>query len=153
MKSVIELGDLYKMHNATGENIIVGGIHPIVYVKHAEDPKMAKHRCRIVYSAPRARPTEQGLHVHVLYNEVSSAPVTFQGARCARAVGALNGFITSTRDAMEAYLQAPLKRKNSARTFIALPQCFWPAEWGDKYSKPVVELKLALFGHPESGHI
>ena len=62
LKSVIELSDLHKNCNATGETIIVGGIHPIVYLKHAEDPKMAKYRCRIVYSAPRATTTQQGLH-------------------------------------------------------------------------------------------
>ena len=61
--------------------------------------------------------------------------------------------MTWTRDAQEAYLQAPLKRKNSARTFIALPQCFWPADWGDKFTRPMVELELALFGHPECGNI
>ena len=81
------------------------------------------------------------------------SPSRVRGVRCARAVGALKGFVTSTRDATEAYLQASLKRKNSARTFIALPQCFWPKEWGNKYTRPMVELDLALFGHPEAGNI
>ena len=30
---------------------------------------------------------------------------------------------------------------------------FWPAEWGDKFSKPMVELVFALFGYPEAGNI
>ena len=114
---------------------------------------MSGNRCRIVYNAPRAKTSLSGLSVHTLYNEVSSAPVTFQGARAARAVGALKGFLTSTRDAMEAYLQASLKRKGSPRTFIALPRCFWPREWGERYSQPMVELDLALFGHPEAGNL
>ncbi len=102
-----------------------------MHEKHAEDPNIAVNRCRIVYNAPQARTTQSGLNVHVLYNEISSAPVTFQGVRASRAVDALRGFITCTRDAMEAYLQASLKRKGSPRTFIALPRCIWSKEYGE----------------------
>ena len=138
---------------ATGEVVVLGGIHPILYKEHPEDPNIAVSRCRIVYNAPQARATQSGLNVHVLYNEIFSAPVTFQGARAARAVGALRGFITSTRDGMEAYLQASLKSKGCPRTFIALPRCFWPKEWGERYKRPMVELDLALVGHPEAGNL
>ena len=153
LKPVIELPKLMEETQATGEVVVLGGIHPILYKKHAEDPNIAVNRCRIVYNAPQARTTQSGLNVHVLYNEISPAPVTFQGARASRAVGALRGFITSTRDAMEAYMQASLKRKGSPRTFIALPRCFWPKEWGERYKRPMVELDLALFGHPEAGNL
>jgi len=147
---VVELSELLKETRASGEEVIIGGVHPVMYEKHSEDPKHAMLRARVVFTAPRAR-TSSGLDPHTLYNEISSAPVTFQGARTCRAVGAVKGFITSTRDAETAYLQAELKRKNSARTFVALPRCFWPESWGDKYRQPMVPLHLALFGHPEAG--
>ena len=97
-----------------------------MYEKHSEDIKLAEVRCRVVFTAPRAR-TNSGFDPHTIYNEVSSAPVTFQAARACRAVGALRGFVESSRDAEVAYLQASLKRPGSLRTFVALPESFWPA--------------------------
>ena len=102
-----------------------------MYEKHAEDPNKSILRVRIVYPQPRAR-TSSGLVAHTLYQEVSSAPVTFQSIRAARAAGALKGFITSTRDAEDAYLQAKLGgRANAAETWVALPQAFWPEGWAE----------------------
>ena len=69
-----------------------------MYEKNSEDKEKAQLRARAVFTAPRAR-TSSGLDPHTLYNEISSAPVTFQGSRSCRAVGALKGFVTSTRDA------------------------------------------------------
>ena len=89
LNTVIELTDLIKETNASGEIVVLGGIHPILYKKQSEDPNISVNRCRIVYNAPQARTTQSGLNVHVLYNENSSAPETFQGARASRAVGAL----------------------------------------------------------------
>ena len=68
-------------------------------------------------------------------------------------MGALRGFVSSTRDAESAYLQAGLMRKGALRTFVALPQGFWPEWWRGKFVKPMVPLELALFGHPEAGNI
>ena len=116
-------------------------------------PNKSVLRVRIVYTQPRAR-TSSGLDAHTLYQKVSSAPVTFQNIRAARAAGALKGFMTSTRDAEDAYLQAKLDgRANTAETLVALPQAFWPEGWAEKYSRPMVPLLLALFGHPEGGSI
>ena len=126
LKPLINLQDLNNETNRSGEGIVIGGIHPILYKKHADDPRISVNRCRVVYNAPRANTTQSGLNVHTLYNEISSAPVTFQGARASRAIGAPKGFVTSTRDAMEAYLLANIRRKAPPRTFIALPSCFWP---------------------------
>ena len=149
---VVELADLLRETRGSGEEVVIGGVHPVMYEKHSEDKEHAELRARVVFTAPRAR-TSSGLDPHTLYNEISSAPVTFQGARTCRAVGALKGFITSTRDAETAYLQAELKRKNSARTFVALPKSVWPKGWSDEYKQPVVPLRLALFGHPEAGNL
>ena len=129
---VVELHDLLKETRETGEEIILGGIHPIMYEKHSEDVKRALIRARVVFTAPRAK-TNSGFDPHTIYNEITSAPVTFQAARASRAVGALRGFVESTRDADSAYLQANLKRKGSLRTFVALPQNFWPKEWIGKF--------------------
>jgi hypothetical protein len=123
LSQVVELSTLLKETRAAGEEVILGGVHPVMYEKHAEDVDKSKIRARVVFTAPRAR-TTSGFSPHALYNEISSAPVTFQAARASRAVGALRGFVGSTRDAEAAFLQAPLKRKDSARTFVSLPKAF-----------------------------
>jgi hypothetical protein len=149
---VKELGQLLRETREGGKEVVIGGVHPVMYRKHAEDAVKAILRARVVYTAPSAR-TSSGLDAHTLYQEISSAPVTFQNLR-ARAVGALKGFRTSTRDADSAYLQARLdERPTTAETWVALPRAFWPAGWGEKYSRPMVPLVLALFGHPEAGSI
>jgi len=152
LSGVVEMRDLLKEVRESGEEIVIGGVHPVMYQKHSEDEKQAVLRARIVFTSPRAR-TNSGLDPHTIYNEISSAPVTFQAARTTRAVGALRGFVESSRDAESAYLQVALKRKGSSRTFVALPPIFWPPEWHGKYDKPLVPLLLALFGHPEAGNI
>ena len=123
LKGVIELNDLMKQTRETGEGVILGGVHPVMYQKNSENPEQASLRVRIVFTAPRAK-TSSGLDPHTIYQEISSAPVTFQAARATRAVGAVRGFRESTRDAESAYLQASLKRKGSPRTFVALPPAF-----------------------------
>ena len=152
LKGVVELSKLLQETRRTGEEVVIGGVHPVMYEKHSEDAENATLRARVVFTAPRAR-TSSGLDPHSLYNEISSAPVTFQAARVCRAVGALRGFVGSTRDADSAYLQAALDRKGSPRTYVALPKSFWPEAWEGVFDKPMVPLVLALFGHPEAGNI
>ena len=52
-------------------------------------------------------------------------------------------------DAVRAYIQAELK---GPRFFVELPPEAWPS-WVNlqKYRRPVVRLRKALYGHPDSG--
>ena len=55
---------------------------------------------------------------------------------------------------MSAYTQALLYgdgRIDNVDTWVELPREWWPEEWGKKYRRPVVKLRLALYGHPLSG--
>ena len=126
MSVVYECGDLIKESKETGEDVILGGVHPILGAKRAEKGD-EDYRCRVVFTAPRAR-SASGLDVHALYDEISAAPITFQGSRSLRAYAALKGFTISSRDAKSAYLQSKLRRpgSNDPRTFVALPRQFWP---------------------------
>ena len=51
-------------------------------------------------------------------------------------------------DAEQAYVQALM---SGTETWIRLPKHQWPEHWHNTYHDPVVPLKLALYGHPESG--
>ena len=98
LSKVIELSELLCETRASGEELKPGGLHPVMYQKRAENADIAELRARIVFTAPKAR-TSSGLDLHTFYNEISIAPVTFQALRAPREVGALRGFVTSTRDA------------------------------------------------------
>ena len=52
-------------------------------------------------------------------------------------------------DAIRAYIQADLK---GSRFFVELPPEAWPS-WVklQDYRRPVVRLRKALYGHPDSG--
>jgi hypothetical protein len=51
-------------------------------------------------------------------------------------------------DAEQAYVQATLK--SEVPTWVELPRERWPASWAGM-RRPVCRLKLALYGHPDSG--
>ena len=51
-------------------------------------------------------------------------------------------------DAEQAYIQAELK--SDIPTWVELPRERWPESWKNM-RRPVCRLKLALYGHPDSG--
>eukprot|EP00975_Prorocentrum_lima_P020296 4270803-Prorocentrum_lima.AAC.1 len=51
-------------------------------------------------------------------------------------------------DATQAYTQSKL---GGIPTWVMLPADRWPSWWRTKYKKPVCPLRLALYGHPDSG--
>jgi len=66
----------------------------------------------------------------------------------------------SVRDALQAYLQARIDGPGRPSTWAELPRAWWPASWfyaGDRnrpiWTRPVVRLVLALYGHPEAGYL
>ena len=58
-------------------------------------------------------------------------------------------------DAPMAYTQCELGAETegpTTQTWVELPTYMWPTEWVDKgYQRPVVPLRLALYGHPMAG--
>ena len=126
LDDVVELSDLFAETRRTHEEIVLGGVHPILGAK-GSGRGLEEFRCRVVFTAPRAR-SSSGLDVHLLSDEVSNSPITFQGSRTLRAWAALKGFIISSRDAESADLQSKLRREGSddPLTSIALPRQVWP---------------------------
>ena len=51
-------------------------------------------------------------------------------------------------DATGAYTQSVLK---GPKTYITLPRDRWASHWHGKYDRPVVELRISLYGHPLAG--
>ena len=55
------------------------------------------------------------------------------------------------RDAAQAYIQARIDGPGRPATWVRLPKHMWPEHWHGKFKDPVVPLRKALYGHPESG--
>ena len=103
----------------------------------------------------------KGTPAHELFTEVAQTPASLVSARVALAAGALKGHRGTVRDATTAYLQASLKTHYPDGTsmptqWVRLPRSWWPKHWFEadgvtsKYYEPVVRLRKALYGHPES---
>ena len=82
-----------------------------------------------------------------IFQDLGSAPATMEGARVCDMYGTWPGHAIEQADAEQAYIQAALK---GPTTWIEIPRMFWPESWKG-YRRPVVILKKALYGHPNSG--
>ena len=73
-------------------------------------------------------------------------------ARAAIAVHAISrGTVMLQSDCIRAYTQAEMKGN---KTFIRLPRPWWPKIWHKMGLRdPVVELRKALYGHPQAGDL
>ena len=83
-----------------------------------------------------------------VFQELASQPATLEASCAADAYGCIGGHTIEQADAEQAYVQALMK---GTPTYVRLPKHQWPKEWEGKYTDPVVPLKLALYGHPDSG--
>ena len=131
----------------------VGRVFAIMGEKHAEvtkNPADRTYKARCVF-AGNAVQTSSGQPAWELYQEVSQTPAAMQTVRAALAVAGLRGFTPKVRDATQAYLQSRIDTPDRPATWVRLPKAWWPPSWHGKYRDPVCRLRLALYGHPESG--
>jgi hypothetical protein len=77
-----------------------------------------------------------------------SCPATMAAGKAADAYGLLQGHAVEVADAEQAYVQAELR--SDIPTWVELPRNRQPAAWSNM-RRPVCRLRLALYGHPDSG--
>ena len=82
-----------------------------------------------------------------LFNDLGSSPATMEGSRAADLFGCAPGNDIMRGDAPGAYCQTDLL---GTETWACLPPEARPASWS-QFKWPVVRLKKALYGHPDSG--
>ena len=87
---------------------------------------------------------------HAIFAELGSSPASMEAAKVIDVFGSQPGYSKQQADARQAYTQALFK---GIETWVRLPRNRWPKEWGTKFQDPVVPLRLALYGHPDSGGI
>ena len=129
------------------EKANVGLVFGIVVEKNHElpehDPKR-KYKGRAVFQGNNVWDEEGNWAV---FQELGSCPATMEAARCADAYGLMPGHDVQQADAEQAYTQAEIE---GTPTWVRLPRDQWPKAW-ENMKDPVCPLKLALYGHPDSG--
>ena len=131
------------------EEIHFGRVHGIMVEKHwqlpKEDPRR-KFKGRAVLLGNKV--TNQNIEA-AFFQDLGNSPATFEAARWADLYRLLPNNSVMLADAIRAYIQADLK---GPRFFVELPSEAWPS-WVNlqEYRRPVVRLRKALYGHPDSG--
>ena len=84
-----------------------------------------------------------------MFQDLGSSPANMDASRAADCYGCFPGHDIEIADAEQAYIQADLK---GIETWVCLP---WEARTESMkksgFARPVVRLKKALYGHPDSG--
>ena len=152
-KTVIEYDDLVAQAQASGETIHLGRVGELCYQKNSELPdgdplKVFKGRHVFLGDQVFTQDFE-----YAVFEELGSAPPTMEASRCLDAFSCMPGYMQSTDDGYAAYCQCFLGggRGKGIRTFVDIPRHRWPKEWIGKYKRPVIQLILDLYGHPDAG--
>ena len=88
-------------------------------------------------------------HDHAIFAELGSSPASMEAGKIIDMFGSQPGYVKQQADGIAAYTQALFK---GIETWVRLPRNRWPKEWSG-YEDPVCPLRLALYGHPDSGGI
>ena len=145
---VREWKDVRKDARRANRTVHVGRVFGIIVEKNHElDAKdlRRKYKGRAVFGGDQVLDQD---HNWAIFQELGSSPATMEAARWADAYGLFPGHAVEQSDAEQAYTQAWLRGNE---TWVKLPRDQWPAGWEGVYHDPVVPLRLALYGHPDSG--
>ena len=147
--AVREYDAVAKEAKAKGEEIHMARAHGICVEKHSQlpvgDPKR-KFKGRGVLLGNQVK--NQSFEA-AMFQDLGNAPASFEASRWADFLGCHDGWDVQMADAVQAYIQATLR---GTPCWIELPPEAVPSEckW-DKYRRPVVPLRKALYGHPDAG--
>ena len=168
MEVVRERGELIRSNRGKQQNVHFGKLAEICVEKGSEveeGNKGRKYKGRVVFLGDRVRDVNGNPAV---FEELSSSPAALEAGKLVDLYGCLmmktsgdsqadaggksnetktTKFVIQQSDAVQAYTQASLK---GDETWIELPKNRWPDEWKGM-TTPMVQLKLALYGHPCSG--
>ena len=148
-KDVIEFRKLQEIMGADSTQYHIGRLFSILVEKNAElpgDHPDKKYKGRVVFDGSSV--VDQDKNV-ALFQELSSCPATMQACKAADSYGCFPNHVIQQADAIQAYTQAEL---GGLPTWVRLPKEAWPDSWKEAgMIDPVCPLRLALYGHPDSG--
>ena len=138
---------------AISENRTVhfGRVFPLCGVKHSElPPEQRKYKGRVVFQGNNVK---DELGYDAVFTDQGSSAIFLAASKLLDVVSMLPGCDGGQSDAPQAYTQALFDNgeNDEVGTWVFLPQDQWPSGWIGKFKRPVVRLRLALYGHPLSG--
>ena len=128
-----------------------GRVFSLCGVKHSElPPEKRKYKGRIVFQGNNVK---DELGYAAVFTDQGSSASFLAASKLLDVVSMLPGCDGGQSDAPQAYTQALLYNgeDDEVETWIFLPRDQWPRKWATTYKRPVVRLRLALYGHPLSG--
>jgi hypothetical protein len=131
----------------SGNKAHVGRVFAICVEKNSELPDghpNKKFKGRVVFQGNDVKDENWDV---ALFQELSSCPATMEAAKAADCYGLFPGHDIQQADAEQAYTQAKL---GGTPTWVRLPPDARPKSWAG-FRDPVCPLRLALYGHPDSG--
>ena len=150
---VEEWSDVVARTRKAGRTVHLGYLHGLMVEKNSELPdgdENKKLKYRVVFLGDRVRTQNWE---QAMFQDQGSAPATMEAAKFADMYGLFPGHDVEQADAEQAYVQAELK---GPPTYVVLPEDGLPTdpELLAKFKsmrQPVVRLRKALYGHPDSG--
>ena len=146
--TVAEWKDICDKAKKQNKKVHVGKVFEICVEKGSELPegdKLRKFKGRTVFQGNNVKDENSDV---ALFSELGSSPATMEAGKAIDAYGSQPGYITEQNDGVQAYTQALMK---GIETWVEIPPDRWPKEWKGKYIRPVCKLRIALYGHPDSG--
>ena len=131
-----------------GKKVHIGKVFEICVEKGSELPEndpLTKFKGRTVFQGNNVRDENSDV---ALFAELGSSPATMEAGKVVDAFGAQPGQCTEQADGKQAYTQSLME---GAETWVEIPRNRWPKEWEGKYPRPAMLLRIALYGHPDSG--
>ena len=131
-----------------GIKIHVGKVFEICVEKGSELEKgnpPGKYKGRTVFQGNNVKDEASET---ALFAELGSSPANMEAGKSIDCYGCMPGNKVSQSDGKQAYTQALMK---GVKTVVRIPRNRGPKEWIGKYKDPVVDLRIALYGHPDSG--
>ena len=144
---VREWSDVAWEAQKAGFEVNLGYLFALCVEKNSELPlghPKRKYKGRVVFQGNRV--TNQNWEA-AIFQDLGSCPATMEASRAADCYGSAPGHCIQIADAEQAYIQAEL---SGTPCWICLP----PEQRTEKTKgmrRPVVQLKKALYGHPDSG--
>ena len=110
-----------------------------------------KYKGRVVFQGNNVY---DGSGLAAIFGDQCSSASFLSTSKIIDVISLMPGCAGGQSDAPSAYIQANLyegDEKGCIETWVIIPREEWQPSWAQQYSSPVVRLKLALYGHPDSG--
>ena len=146
LESVREYEQVRNEATSTGKTVHFGDLMRLCHVKHSElAEKYHSFKGRVVFRGDNVR--DESGHLAV-FSEQGTSASHLAAAKFLDAIARMPDNDGQDSDATGAYTQA---EHAGEETWVYLPKDKWPKSWHGKYQRPVVRLRLNLYGHPLAG--